>query len=78
VIYRVYCLDGAGRIGLAEWIDADNDSEAVAQAQTLKNGAIKCEIWESRRLVAVFGADAPCRTFGESAGPNQEAQRAPH
>ena len=59
IAYRLYCLDRMGRIGLAEWIDADDDLGALAQAQAMKNGAIRCEIWDSQRLVAVFGADEP-------------------
>ena len=55
--YRLYCLDRTGRISFAEWIDADADAEAVGQARALKNGAIRCEVWEAQRLVAVFGAD---------------------
>ena len=29
--YRLYCLDGAGRIGLAEWIEAADDAHAVSR-----------------------------------------------
>src|SRR4029078_3009309 len=27
--YRLYCLDGEGRISLADWIEADTDDEAI-------------------------------------------------
>jgi hypothetical protein len=50
--YRLYCLDGAGRISLADWIEADSDEDAVAKAGAMKNGAQKCEIWQLNRLVA--------------------------
>ncbi len=52
VAYRLYCLDGDGRISLADWIDAVDDRDAVAQARQMKNGAIQCEIWRNDRLVA--------------------------
>lgn len=50
--YRLYCMDGTGRIDLAEWLDASSDEEAVRQAKKLKNGATKCEVWQRNRLVA--------------------------
>lgn len=49
--YRLYCLDWAGRIGPAEWIDASSDAEALEQARQLKDGALRCEVWEGSRLV---------------------------
>ena len=52
--YRLYCLDGAGRIGFAEWIEASDDAEALRQARALKSGALRCEVWESNRLVGHF------------------------
>jgi hypothetical protein len=54
--YRLYCLDGAGRISLADWIDADSDEEAVAQARRLERGGSKCEVWQRNRLVAKLDA----------------------
>ena len=50
--YRLYCLDAGGQIGMAEWIDAADDEDAVRQAQTLKQDAQKCEVWDGNRLVA--------------------------
>ena len=50
--YRLYCLDGAGHIGLADWIEADTDEDAIAKARNLKPGAHRCEIWLGQRLVA--------------------------
>lgn len=49
--YRLYCLDSAGRISLAEWIEAGDDAQALGQARLLKGGARKCEVWEGKRLV---------------------------
>jgi hypothetical protein len=50
--YRLYCLDGAGRISLAEWIEADSDEDALAKARSMGHGALKCELWQRNRLVA--------------------------
>ena len=55
--YRIYCLDGAGRIEMADWIEAADDKEAVKQAHDLKLHALKCEIWQEDRLVAKLDAD---------------------
>jgi hypothetical protein len=54
--YRLYCLDGAGRISLAEWIEADGDEQAIAKARSIQHGALKCEVWQRDRLVARLGA----------------------
>ena len=54
--YRLYRLDGAGKITAAGWIDADHDEEAVRQAQEearATGGAY--ELWERNRLVARNG-----------------------
>ena len=50
--YRLYCLDGAGHIGLADWIEADSDDGAVSEARKLRPDAHVCEIWLKDRLVA--------------------------
>ena len=52
--YRLYCLDGARGISLAEEIDAASDEEAIARAKELKPGVLKCEIWDEHRLVATL------------------------
>ena len=48
--YRVYCYDGAGKLWVADSIEAASDEVALAQAQTMQV-AIKCEVWERDRLV---------------------------
>jgi hypothetical protein len=53
--YRLYCLDGAGRLGLAEWMKATDDADALRQAREQKPDALKCEVWQGRRLVAALG-----------------------
>ena len=50
--YRLYCLDGGGRIGFADWVEAETDDGAIAQARLLKPDAHKCEVWLQKRLVA--------------------------
>ena len=52
--YRLYCLNGAGRISLADWIEAETDEEAVEKARTMMHGARKCEVWQRQRLVATL------------------------
>ena len=49
--YRLYCLDGAGKITSAEWIDAASDDEAVGIARSTRK-AVPCEVWHRTRLVA--------------------------
>jgi hypothetical protein len=49
--YRLYCLDGAGKVAAAEWIEADDDEEAMAIAKETHDGE-HCELWQGARLVA--------------------------
>ena len=48
--YRIYCLDGAGKVWAAEWIDAEDDSAALESARQFKQ-AVRCEVWQGRRLI---------------------------
>ena len=49
--YRLYRLDGAGRItGAAELIEGADDDEAVAAARALGHSGV-CELWQGRRFV---------------------------
>jgi hypothetical protein len=50
--YRLYCLDGDGHIGLADWIEAGTDEEAIRKARALRPDAHRCEIWLKTKLVA--------------------------
>ncbi len=50
--YRVYCMDGSGKITLAHWVQASDDDEAICKTQALKGDALRCEIWLKSRLVA--------------------------
>lgn len=53
--YRLYCLDGLGKITAAEWIEATGDAEAVMVARSLKKN-VKCELWCGGRLIARISA----------------------
>lgn len=48
--YRVYCLDGAGKVWAAEWIEADSDHAALDAARRFAD-AVRCEVWLGERLV---------------------------
>ena len=52
--YRMYSLDGAGRISYGEEIEAIADDEAIARVREMRPNALKCELWEGRRLVATL------------------------
>jgi hypothetical protein len=51
VAYRLYLLDGMGRIERADWLEADDDEAAVAATRGAA-GERPFELWEQRRLVA--------------------------
>ena len=48
--YRVYCLDGAGKVWAAEWVEAEDDSAALELARRFEE-AVRCEVWHGQRLV---------------------------
>jgi hypothetical protein len=48
--YRLYCLDGVGKVMSAEWIDADDDKAAVEAAMKFVDG-YSYELWDHSRLV---------------------------
>jgi hypothetical protein len=56
--YRLYCLDGAGRITTAEWLDAADDADATRQARERKLG-VASEVWDRSRLVARIEVEKP-------------------
>lgn len=49
--YRLYLLDGAGKITSADWIAADADDQALSHARDRANSG-RFELWERKRLVA--------------------------
>ncbi len=48
--YRLYRLDGAGKITAAEWIEAAEDADALREAQGRVDGG-SFELWQKDRLV---------------------------
>ena len=52
--YRLYCLDGVGKVASAEWIEADNDEAALKEAEVVRGGR-SCEVWQGNRLVGRLG-----------------------
>ena len=55
--YRLYFLDGVNRFSRAEWIEAENDGDAIRRAKHYMQDSGKCEIWDRQRLVARLSAD---------------------
>ncbi|MGZ2411681.1 hypothetical protein ACUXST_001078 [Sphingomonas sp. F9_3S_D5_B_2] len=51
--YRLYRLDGAGKIVSAEWVEASSDAEAEQHARD-RGLPVTCEMWERNRLVATI------------------------
>jgi hypothetical protein len=49
--YRLYRLDGAGKISNAEWIEAAGDEDALHEARS-RTAPASFELWEKNRLVA--------------------------
>ena len=49
--YRLYSLDGAGRIMAADWLKADSDEAAIAAAR-VRSTALHYELWQGQRFVA--------------------------
>jgi hypothetical protein len=62
VAYRVYLLDGTGRIERAEWLEADGDAQAIIATRGAA-GDRPFEVWEKRRLVARFPDEPPATEF---------------
>lgn len=50
--YRLYHLDGAGRVDSAEWLEAADDSAATAQALKIPRKAVTAELWQGKRRLA--------------------------
>lgn len=56
--YRLYRLDGAGKITNAEWIEASGDEHALDEARgRAQTGSF--ELWDKDRLVERFRAGPP-------------------
>lgn len=57
-MYRLYRLDGAGKIIAADWVEADRDDDALDRARALAEGS-SCELWERGRLIASLPGEGP-------------------
>ena len=62
--YRVYCYDGAGKLWVADWVEAADDDAALDAARGMQV-AVKCEVWQRDRLVG---------TIETQRGPSSESQ----
>jgi hypothetical protein len=49
--YRLYFLDGAGRVESANWVEADGDSAAAETARQLLDKGVYGELWLGQRFV---------------------------
>ena len=54
--YRLYWLDGAGKIVTADWLEAEDDDSAVHAVRDRAEPR-PCEIWEHKRLVGKVARD---------------------
>lgn len=54
--YRIYRLEGDGRISGAEWIEAADDQVALEQARKQARGS-RHELWQGHRLVGRIAAE---------------------
>ena len=52
--YRLYRLDGAGKIIGADWVEAEDDNAALREADARTSGG-KYELWQRARRVE-YGA----------------------
>lgn len=50
--YRLYRLDGTGRIVSAEWLEAEDDARAELLATERCNGTGAVELWTRNRMIA--------------------------
>jgi hypothetical protein len=54
--YRLYRLDGAGKISGAEWLEAADDADAERLARDRNSDGV-VELWDRNRLVARIELD---------------------
>lgn len=55
-VYRAYCLDGAGKVMSAEWIEADDDAAALTSVRNLGR-SMPVELWQGQRRVCLVSPD---------------------
>jgi hypothetical protein len=56
--YRLYLMDGLGKIGSVEYLEAKDDREAVHLACERKLSVV-AEVWDRNRFVAQIPAQCP-------------------
>ena len=56
--YRVYCFDGGSRIINADWIEAENDAEALQAAKNAYD-CFRIEVWDRDWLVGRYQRGEP-------------------
>jgi hypothetical protein len=56
--YRLYLMDGLGKIGTVEFLEAADDREAVHLACEMRL-SVSAEIWDRDRFVAGIPAACP-------------------
>lgn len=77
--YRLYRIDGAGRIDAAEWLEAADDRSARDQAASLCVDGGSVELWARDRLVARLDSSNVAETivaWTESLGSADRPQSA--
>ncbi|MFL6793958.1 MAG: response regulator transcription factor, partial [Sphingomicrobium sp.] len=60
--YRLYSVDGLGKIEAAEWIEASADEDAIMIARARRQ-LLDCELWDHGRLVARLPKEGPMAFF---------------
>jgi hypothetical protein len=53
--YVIYCVNERGGFSRSEWIDADDDADALSQAREMKLDQ-DCEVWLRDRKVGFVPA----------------------
>ena len=54
--YRLYLLDGTGKVASAEWLEAADDDSAITAVKA-RSTARRWELWQRQRLVAEIPAN---------------------
>lgn len=74
--YRYYRLDRTGQLHNCVSFQAEGDDDAITQIEA-KHPNDKCEIWESKRLVATLSAGRASSSMKTSRKAPSEPQRVP-
>jgi hypothetical protein len=55
--YRIYFIEGDGRVQLGETLDAPSDPQAVARFEAMDRNGLTAELWQGGRLVRKLPRD---------------------